>query len=241
MKYSPYSFSKINTFFTCQKKFEFTYVNKIPVDGGYSDPSYFKRGRFIHAYIANRLKGNSILSMKSYDVIASDKLKLVADADKALENELIILSFNFNTTEIEIPMLLDADLNPILEKSKAAISGFVDYYAVHDDYGLIVDWKSGKHRGNPDFSQLELYAIWVLQKHPQLSEIDLMFYYIEHDKFELKTITTEHVATLKYDVSNKIKIIESTEVFLTTKSQHCTDCAFLNSCEEQTSTNHQQN
>ena len=32
MKYAPYSFSKINTFFDCQKKFEFTYVNKIDVD-----------------------------------------------------------------------------------------------------------------------------------------------------------------------------------------------------------------
>ena len=54
MKYMPYSFSKINTFKQCQKKFEWTYVNKKPIDKNYSDPSFFQRGRFIHQYIANK-------------------------------------------------------------------------------------------------------------------------------------------------------------------------------------------
>lgn len=232
MKYAPYSFSKINTFFSCQKKFEYSYVNKIPVDSGYSDPSYFKRGRFLHAYIAERLKGGDGTNLGRYDVDVNDKLNLIEYGDLALENELIQMTFDFETTMIEKSLLLDMELKPTNSKSNSALNGFCDYYAVYDNYALIVDWKSGKHHKEPNFAQLELYAIWIIQTHPEITEIDLMFYYVEHNKFELKTITSDDLIILKNDLSNKIKIIEETSSFIKTESKFCNDCPFLNTCIE---------
>lgn len=232
MKYSPYSFSKINTFFDCQKKFEFTYVNKIEIDKDYQDPSYFKRGRFLHAYIANRLNGGDGTSMKQYNVDTNDKMNLIDCADKILENEYISISYNFDVNKIESYICLDSDLIPTNSKDKSALSGYVDYYAVQDDFGMIVDWKTGKYNTNPSYDQLELYSIWLFQKYPQLTEIDMVFFYAEHNKFELKTIKPADVKKLKDDLKSKIDTIENTTIFNTSESRHCVKCAFFNTCLE---------
>jgi len=231
MKYAPYSFSKIQTYFTCQKKFDFSYINKIEIDCDYSDPSYFVRGRFLHSYLADRLNGGDGLSSSGkYSVSTEDKLKLIECGDAALENEFVQMSFDFDVTMIEKSISLDIDLKPATSKKDIAIKGFCDYFAVSNDYAMIIDWKTGKHRDNPNFSQLELYAIWVLQQHPEITEMDLLFYYVEHDKFELKTVFTDDLKKLKKDLSSKIKTIENTELFEKNIGNHCNDCPFLTSC-----------
>lgn len=230
MKYAPYSFSKINTFFDCQKKFEFTYVNKISVDKEYTDPSYFIRGRFLHAYIADRLKGGNGMKIKGYNIEINDKLNLVEHADTTLENEYIGMTYDFDTNLIESYISLDKKLTPNKIKNKSAISGYIDYCAVQDDYGIIIDWKSGKYKTKQHFTQLEIYSIWLFQKYPSITEIDLVFYYVEHNKFIMKTITPNDIKTLKTDLTNKIDTIENTSSFITNESKYCVQCPFFNTC-----------
>ncbi len=233
MKYAPYSFSKINTFFDCQKKFDFTYVNKIEIDRDYEDPTYFKRGRFLHAYIADRLNGGDGTRLRQYDVEAEDKMDLVDRADIVLNHEYISMTYDFETNKVESPIYLNKDLEPTPTKGSSALGGFVDYYAVQDDFGIIVDWKSGKHRDDPEYLQLELYAIWLFQKYPNIVEVDLVFFYVEHNKFSMKTITPEDVVDLKRELMMKIDLIENTEEFEINPSKHCVKCPFFNTCVEE--------
>jgi|LakMenEpi03Aug12_release.lakeMendotaPanAssembly.Ray.scaffolds.fasta_scaffold291333_2 CRISPR/Cas system-associated exonuclease Cas4 (RecB family) len=233
MKYAPYSFSKIQTFFECQKKFEYTYVNKIPIDYDYVDPIYFKRGRFLHAYIADRLNGGDGLTISRHNIDIGEKLKLVEFADVTLNNEYISLTYDFNTNKVESFVALDHELKPSNKKNKSALSGYIDYYAVHDDYGMIVDWKSGKYHSTPHYFQLELYAIWIFQKYPEVTELDLVFYYVEHNKFQVKTINPNDVFELKTTLSAKITIIENTNTFEVNKSKKCTSCQFFNVCNSE--------
>lgn len=232
MKYAPYSFSKIHTFLDCQKKFEYTYVNKIPIDRDYVDPSYFKRGRFLHAYIAERLNGGDGTKMKNYDVMVDDKLNLVQCADITLENEFVSLSYDFDTNKIESYIALNKYLEPNTKKSNTAIGGYVDYYAVQDDYAMIIDWKTGKYKESQHYSQLELYAIWLFQKFPEVNEIDLVFYYVEHNKFNIKTITPNDVMDLKIGLAEQIDLIEETNEFHTNETKQCASCKFFNTCME---------
>lgn len=233
MKYAPYSFSKIHTFFECQKKFEFTYVNKISIDRDYEDPSYFKRGRFLHAYLADRLNGGDGSKLRRYDVETNIKMDLIEYADKTLEHDLISFTYTFDTNMVESYISLDRNLEPTKIKDKSALGGYIDYYATQDDYGILVDWKSGKYHEEPNYSQLELYAIWAFQKFPHVNEIDLVFFYVEHNKFAIKTITPDDVEGLKLDLMAKIEIIENTEEFHTNESKHCVKCPFFNTCMEQ--------
>ena len=232
MKYAPYSFSKMHTFFSCQKKFEFTYVNKIPIDDGFSDPIYFKRGRFLHSYIADRLSGGDGMNLKG-SISVEDKLELIDYADIVLEHEYISMTYEFDKNHIEQYISLDINLAVNTKKLNNCFSGYIDYYAIHDDFAMIVDWKTGKYKENPSFEQLELYAIWLFQKHPEVTEIDLVFFYAEHNKFIMKTITPDIVESIKLDIMKKITIIESTLEFNISESKQCLHCPFCNTCMDE--------
>ncbi len=232
MRYAPYSFSKIHTFFECQKKFEFSYVNKIEIDDNFIDPIYFRRGRFLHAYIADRLKGGDGMTLKG-NISVEDKLELIEFADISLEHEYISMTYDFDKNHIEQYISLDNNLNVNTSKSNSCFSGYIDYYAIHDDFAIIVDWKTGKFKENPNFEQLELYAIWLFQKYPEITEIDLVFFYAEHNKFIMKTITPDIINSIKNDIMDKIKIIENTNEFLISETKQCLHCPFCNTCMDQ--------
>jgi len=232
MKYSPYSFSKITTYLDCQKKFEFTYVNKIEVDKEYVDPTYFVRGRFLHSYIADRLKGGDGLDLGVYKIDETEKMNLVEIAEATLEHDYVSFTFDFDCNLVEKQIFLGSELKPAKTKDEAAFVGYVDYIAFKDDFGIIIDWKTGKAKSEPNFSQLELYAIWLFQHQPQLTEIDLLFFYVEHNEFVIKTVKPEDVTEMKNELVDVIEIIEDTKEFEINESSHCSKCQFFNTCIE---------
>jgi CRISPR/Cas system-associated exonuclease Cas4 (RecB family) len=233
MKYAPYSFSKINCFFECPKKFDYSYVNKIDKDDDYRDPSYFVRGRFIHSYIANRLSGGDGTLNKFSGVDVYDKLHLAECAEKTLSNDYVAISYDFDTNGIEKQIFLSKKMTPS-NNARAAMKGYIDYYAVHDDFAMIIDWKSGKYRPDANYDQLELYAIWVLERHPEITEIDLVFYYVEHNKFSVKTVEASEVESFKKKIVENVDIIENEENFNPTPSKRsCLHCAYFDTCSEE--------
>lgn len=232
MLYAPYSFSKIYTFFECQKKFEFTYVNKIPVDTEYVDPTYFKRGRFLHAFMANVLSGGDGTNIKNYDITVNDKLYLVDCANNALEHEYISFSYTFDINKIEHYISFNKNLDPAGKNEEQVLKGYIDYFAIKDTYAIIVDWKTGKYKNKSNYFQLELYAMWIFSKYPQVTEIDLVFYYVESDKISLKIVNAAHINTFKATLQKNINIIENTTEFKTNESKLCKHCQFLNTCIE---------
>jgi len=229
MKYAPYSFTKIKTFQHCPKQFEWKYVNKIELDDDYTDPLFFQRGRFVHQYIAKRLAGGTGEINGFMDIAVDDKLSLIENADESLNNEYISMTFDFDVTEIEKSMRLDYDLIATTEKGYA-LNGYIDYFAVHNNFAMIVDWKSGKYREDPRYDQLELYAIWLFQNYPEVEEIDLVFFYVEYNKFNMKTVTLDDIIEFRKKLRENILEIERTNDFEAKPSRECVHCPFVNTC-----------
>jgi CRISPR/Cas system-associated exonuclease Cas4 (RecB family) len=233
MKYKPYSFSKINCFKTCPKQFEFTYVNKIAPDDTYTDPIFFQRGRFVHEYIAHRLSGGAG-ELYGFDSLpVEDKMNLIDNANETLNNDYVSMTFNYDVTKIENEIRFDENLLPGNDYSWGAdhtVTGKVDYYAVDGNLGCIIDWKSGNYQDTSNFDQLELYAVWLFQNFPKITEVDLLFYYVEHQKFNIKTVTIEDVIKFRNKLGNSIELIENTVDFDVTPSPSCKYCKFLNTC-----------
>lgn len=229
MKFKPYSFSKIHTYYSCPKQFKYCYIDKISVDRDFTDPKFFVRGRFIHAYIADRLKGGSGLLNGYPEVDVDDKLELISKADGIFENEYINMTFDFDITGVEKNIKLCDDLMPTSDKD-FLIKGYIDYYAVQNDLAVIVDWKSGKSKDNPSYEQLELYAIWLLEKYDNITEVDLIFYYLEHDIFQIKTISQKEIKEFKRTLLSKINQIELEEEFLPISDKHCMFCPYFSQC-----------
>jgi CRISPR/Cas system-associated exonuclease Cas4 (RecB family) len=230
MHYAPYSFSKINCFEHCQKQFEFTYVNKISPDVEYRDPIFFQRGRFIHTYIAHRLNGGAGEVYGYNNVDIEDKLKLIEDAEKTLENEYVSLTLGYKVTCVEKEIRLDSNLLPT--NGAYIVNGYIDYYAVNEEIGTVIDWKSGTYRPTQKFKQLELYALWIFQTYPKIKEVDLLYYFIEDQKYAFKTVTLEDVIELRNNLSISINTIESTKVFELNPSKSCEYCKFVNTCRD---------
>lgn len=53
----------------------------------------------------------------------------------------------------------------------------IDFHKIHDDKGLLVDYKTGKQHS--DFDQLILNALWMFAKYPQISEIMASYYWTQ--------------------------------------------------------------
>jgi len=230
MKYAPYSFSKINSFEHCQKQFEYTYVNKISPDVEYRDPIFFQRGRFVHAYLAHRLNGGAGEVYGYNTVEIDDRLKLIENAEDTLENEYVSLTLGFEVTGVEKEIRLDSDLLPT--NGDYIVNGYVDYYAVDKELATIIDWKSGQYRPTQKFKQLELYALWVFQNYPEVKEVDLLYYFVEEQKYAFKTVTLEDVIDFRENLGVSINAIEATDEFDINPSKSCEYCKFINTCRD---------
>ncbi|RLC46961.1 MAG: hypothetical protein DRH57_04980 [Candidatus Cloacimonadota bacterium] len=230
MKYAPYSFSKINSFEHCQKQFEFTYVNKISPDVEYRDPIFFQRGRFVHAYLAHRLTGGAGEVYGYNNVEIADRLKLIEDAENTLSNEYVALTLGFEVTNVEKEIRLDSNLLPT--NGDYAVNGYVDYYAVDGEFATVIDWKSGQYRPTQKFKQLELYALWLFQTYSEIKEVDLLYYFVEEQKYAFKTVTLEDVIELRNNLGVSINIIEATDEFELNPSKSCEYCKFINTCRD---------
>lgn len=236
MKYAPYSFSKINCFKTCPKQFDYTYVNKIAPDEKYSDPIFFQRGRFVHDYLAHRLSGGAGEVYGAENVPVDDKMKLMEDAENALNNDYVSMTFEYAVTKVENEIRFDENLLPGNDyksfNSGYTVNGKVDYYAVDGEVGAVIDWKSGRYQEESKYAQLELYALWLFQTNPKLKVVDLLFYYVEHDKFNMKTVTIEDVIDFRNNLSSDIDTIENIVDFIVAPSSSCKYCKFLDTCRD---------
>ncbi len=231
MKYTPYSFSKINCYKTCPKQFENRYITRQLADDSYQRPTFFERGSFVHDYIARRLEGGTG-EMYGYNTVeVDDKMKLMEDADKALENDYVAMTFNFKDTKVEGGIRLDENLLPTTQGGHT-VTGKVDYYAVEKEIGSIIDWKSGNYQSESNFEQLELYALWIFQTYPAVTEVDLVFYYLEHQKFNVKTVTFEDVILFRNNLADNIGTIESTTKFEVKPSSSCKYCMYIDDCKD---------
>ena len=230
MKYNPYSFSKIHTFLTCPLQFKFRYIDKVAVDRDYSDPIFFVRGRFIHNYLAEVLNGKEGMLSGYKDIPVEDKMDLIENAHLSLEDEIFKEYFDYELTEIERFVGYDENLNPSFSKPYL-MKGFIDFYGVNENKGFIIDWKSGNLKNNPQFDQLLLYAIWLFERYDELETIDLIFYYIEHQKYNKQTVDRNQVKEFKGAILEIINKIENENEFKKVESNACDYCPFKSRCE----------
>lgn len=189
----------------------------------------------MHQYISSRLLGSNGLVHGYADLAVTDKLHLIEKAELALEHEFIAFTFSFDHSYVEKKIYLDYTLSATTKnKDNVAMTGAIDYVAVHDDICVLIDWKSGKYKEYQDFEQLKLYAVWVAELHPNVEEFDLIFYYVESEQFNHITLYKRDIIAFKYDILCKIDTIEQTQSFLKTENKHnCIYCPYKKYCEGQ--------
>lgn len=238
--YAPYSHSKMETWSSCPKKFEFNYIINPP-----------------RVEVANPVleKGTLFHGILEFDMVDKlDKFEL-PDTFKALNKndaEVIVgqaLDFAENSeiyqwikslpgekvTEQE--MFLGENLEPVDSMDKSLIRGFIDLIIYDKDTKscYIFDWKTGG-KSKADLKkwpkpkdQLELYAVWANQKF-DVEYIETAFVYVEHDHMAKYVFESKDIPALKSKFKTKINTIETDKAFQKNLTQLCAWCDFKELC-----------
>lgn len=163
------SFSSINTYYTCAKQYQLTYVSKVIP---YQETDATRWGTAVHLALEEYCRDSKPFSdatrmFKPY----GDKI-ISLPGDKYYERE----------------MALDSGFNPVpFDSPDAMLRGIVDVLVICGDKALVNDWKTGKVK--PDSDQLKLFAGFVMEHYPEVQSVKTIYTWLAHKKTTVETYT----------------------------------------------------
>lgn len=225
MKFSPYSFSKIDSFVTCPRKFKYKYIDKADKKPQNMEPVL--KGGAVHHILENYPGSSNHKLAPQYQHIV-DKFIQTEHGQKLL--------FRDSTREFDFG--LDSNLLPCGYKDKEAIfRGSVDYIFIEDGVLYLVDWKTGKYKELKwqSYDQLMYYGLYFFQRYPNVNTICISYVYIEHENMHNDlTLERKYLNDYKTKLIKAISEIENEEVFPRTIKNYklCDWCEFQLHCEQ---------
>ena len=229
-----FSYTKIDTFDKCQFKYKLKYKDWLKEDTSNADA--LNKGNLVHILLERKINNETdIHDIELTEVLLKitkeDTMKILKMVKKFINGDFFT-ALNFDEGVAEQTFYLNTKLEPC-EKPAAFISGKIDYREVKDDYVLIIDWKTGKktlkeiqlYKKND--LQLDLYALWALQKFTDVETVQAMLYYVESNVADEKLYSKKDIQKLKDKVLNNINTITNTTDFKRNLGPLCDYCSFF--------------
>lgn len=210
MKFTPFSYTKLNTFKVCPYKFKLVYIDKLKPT---SNLEHLKRGANIHEVLAKYPETTSDTVNKFFQSTVGQKYNLILRGE----------------TRRELKIGLDNDFNLCQYNNQAVFNGIIDLIYIQDDIVHLVDWKTGKIPPEQDWSQLELYAIPFLSTHTVVTS----YVYIDQCCEDSKQYDPGDRDHLIFKLKSNIIQIEHCDEFTRTISWRCNYCQFCDTCNPQ--------
>lgn len=239
-KYGIYSISKIDKFKTCKRAFKYKYIDKIKVDMSFEA---LEKGNIVHDLLEDTILNRKIkkidVYLKKYTSLSKEKIEECYNIyNKFLSTNTYKILNSLPYQKIcEKWFYLGNCMNPVNEKEDAIFQGKIDFFVIDNkkQIGMIIDWKTGgkslenlKKYGK-DSSQLESYALWVLQKF-NLKGVKAKNYFIEFDYEIENIITTEFIDKIKNNILHDINEIEECDRFVANINNLCPYCEYKDIC-----------
>lgn len=168
-KIVSWSYSRLNNFEQCPKKFWHLSVQK---DFKETESEDMKYGKKLHKALEMRIgHGRKLPSEFSYLEPIAAKF-----ADAA------------GTKLVEQQMAINDSFEPVEWFAKNAwCRSIVDLAIISPPRAVIVDWKTGKQSN--DFTQQRLAAAMFFLFHPEVNDIDLMYYWIKDRQHSVQSLS----------------------------------------------------
>jgi RecB family exonuclease len=212
LKFAPYSYSKIDTFIQCPRKFKLNYIDKINL---FSENKALEKGSRVHQII-ELFEPTKYWKMPTFDY------KLL-DENEQKEAEKIALDFissEMGKSYIMHPGMLGHEIHMGLDKklqpcnyysSDAMLRGKIDYFMKYNKTAHVVDWKTGKVKDQRYMTndQVMLYGIWCFNMFPDIDEVIADYVYVEHNEKHSFTFSRENYKNYTQNYASKIKAIET--------------------------------
>ena len=229
-----WSYSRINTFFTCPKQYYFRYIKKIKT---YTDGIEAFTGSLVHdilkEFYEKDMEKNTVLDLYSetWDKrFFPNRIKIVRNFPPSYYKEMgaDCLKNYLDYKDKDIPLFLEKNIKRNLNGQNFTCR--IDRISVDQDRSkiIIVDYKTGKTIKN-DF-QLPLYEILFREEYGNFP-IELQIIGLRN--FQIKS---RHLKSYEYNnyvakIFDKVKTIEEAEIYKKNKCPLCSWCSYRQVCQ----------
>ena len=213
-KFIPWSFSSLDMFVSCPKKFKHIKILKDSREEEESEALVW--GNRVHKALENYLRDGVPLP-SGFEAFQDYAARL-----KAIEGE----------KHIELEAAVTADMTPTSFFAKDVYSrGKIDYLVVNGNRAVVIDHKTGKKKHT---RQLALMALYVFLLFPQVDEVQSMFCFVPGGDFIRERWLRENINQIfdlfAADIQAYKRALEE-DVFVARPSGLCNGWCPVKSCE----------
>jgi putative RecB family exonuclease len=247
------SVSKTKTFLDCKKKFEFTYVHKLPR----KDWDHHIFGKFCHLVLEEFHKAYIEGCLLPYHITMSDCYKkgLAEYKDKmnpemkkdcwAIINNYLKMVTAEKTKNLPLNVIAVEKRFEFPVNENIILNGAIDRIQIDADNVLhVADYKTTKNKKylKDDFFQLLTYAFVMVSEDPTISKVRASYILLRHDfeyittEFDLKQIMAVKDKYIEY-----AKQINAEKEFKPNPTALCNFCDYQDQCPEGKSKSFNQN
>ena len=245
---SRFSHSRIESFETCPKKYEFCYLLKVPRGPDGIEAFMGSRAHEALEWLYSEVRACRVPTADevagaysdAWDAEWSDDVRITrrgrAAEDYRAIGEKAVRAYHarYAPFDSDITVGLEARIALRLDEDHE-ITGFVDRIAkVDDGVWEIHDYKTSaslmtQAKADAD-RQLALYELALREMYPEIERVDLVWHYLVFDTEVRSTRTPEQLDTLRADVLEKIRRIEAQSAYPARTSNLCDWCEYKPIC-----------
>lgn len=226
MNFAPYSFSKLQCFEMCPRRFKFTYIDKIKPQ---TIPEALTKGRKFHEILENYTKH------QEYKDKYPEEYEKVQNFVKSKVSEQYLDAINEKIKVLkEHAIGLDNNLNPCKYSDKKCLfRGKFDLATIIGNTLNIIDYKTGANKSEvyQDYRQLMFYALYFFKKSANIDKIKISYIYVYHNNENSMVLERKYIKNYEYALKEMISKVESATEFPKCMKL-CSWCPYNHECEK---------
>lgn len=238
------SVSKSKTFNECKKKYQFSYVLKLPR----KEFEYHTFGKLAHsilehfhlAYLNGSIEMPNVVMMHSFRTACQEfQDKITPEMKRECKEiaSLYLQRFVLEKEDGSSPTVLGAEKEFALEvEERVLLNGVIDKVQLDSDGVLhVLDYKTTKNKKylKDDWFQLLTYAFVLHQQDPTIRKIRASYVLLRHNLEKItKEFTLDEILPIKDLYLGYAKKIVAEEKFEANPTFMCRFCEYLDICED---------
>lgn len=205
-KQVAWSYSRLNNYETCPKKFFHSSVRKDVIE---AESEAMRYGKLVHKALELRVSKDKPMPLNLRYLDKYAKLIAESKGEKLTEQQLAI----------------DNNFNPCSWFDKQTwCRAILDLAIINGDHAVVIDYKTGKI--SSDFTQLRLAGVLLMLHMPELQTVDLSYLWTKDKKItkyedgpltrdDIKTVVTELMPRIKkYEKAHRLESFPARPGFL---------------------------
>lgn len=218
-----YSYSKVNCYENCPRKFEFIYKKFYPK----SSNVFALKGTLLHAMIELYINGDDfdIPHEGDFEKLPLEEFNKFKEEFENIKKQPLIQQLkkiygNYEVVEME------SKLSNIFDDF--SFNGKADTLVKNGNKVIIIDYKTGAIR--EDFTQLKYYALIASILYPEVEDFLLVLSYVAHNTDKRMVIKKSDIEEINEELLTKITDIIKVKTFEKKLSRLCDYCEYKNEC-----------